>query len=87
MRLVFPITGYTIPRGGMFEYVSGANFLGEVMEWGGWALAARRLPAAAFALFTLLNIGPRAWQHHQWYRQHFGAEYPAHRRALIPFVF
>ena len=77
--------GYKIPRGGAFEWVSGANYLGEIMEWGGFAAAAWSLPAAAFAIFTLCNIGPRAWQHHQWYRKQFD-DYPRHRRALIPFV-
>ncbi len=66
--------------------MSSANFFGEIMEWGGWALAARRLPATAFAVFTVLNIGPRAVQHHRWYRQRFGDEYPKTRRALIPFL-
>ena len=33
-------SGYKIPTGGMFEYVSGANFLGEIIEWTGFALAA-----------------------------------------------
>lgn len=32
-------TGYKIPRGGMFELVSGANFLGECLEWSGFAIA------------------------------------------------
>ncbi len=44
--------GYKIPRGGMFEYISGANFFGEILEWAGFALAAWSLPAFAFALFT-----------------------------------
>ena len=38
-------TGYKIPRGGMFEYVSGANFFGEILEWSGYALACSN-PAA-----------------------------------------
>jgi 3-oxo-5-alpha-steroid 4-dehydrogenase 1 len=32
-------TGYYIPKGGMFEYVSGANFFGEILEWTGFAIA------------------------------------------------
>lgn len=78
--------GYSIPRGGMFEYVSGANFFGEIVEWFGWALAAKQLPAVAFAFFTACNIGPRAWQHHRDYRKRFGSAYPQQRRALIPWV-
>ena len=79
---------YRIPRGGLFEFVSGANFLGEIVEWAGWALAAgdARL-AGAFAFFTACNIGPRAVAHHEWYLEKFKGEYPSHRRALIPFLF
>ena len=51
--------------GGAFEYVSGANFLGEIVEWWGFALASWSLPAVAFALFTTCNIGPRAYTHHR----------------------
>lgn len=76
---------YVIPRGGLFEFVSGANFAGEILEWCGFALAARTLPAFAFAAFTFSNIGPRAVQHHAFYRAKFD-NYPRARRALIPFV-
>lgn len=78
-------TGYYIPKGGMFEYVSGANFLGEIMEWTGFALASGTAPACCFALFTACNIGPRALQHHQWYLRKFD-DYPKQRKALIPFL-
>ena len=79
--------GYKIPKGGLFEYVSGANFFGECVEWTGFALAARTLPAAAFAAFTWLNLGPRALQHHQFYLDKFKEEYPKlQRKALVPFL-
>ena len=78
-------SGYKIPRGGLFELVSGANFFGEILEWFGFAIAARSLPAASFALFTLCNIGPRALQHHRFYVDRF-PDYPRSRKALIPFV-
>ncbi|XP_064603174.1 LOW QUALITY PROTEIN: 3-oxo-5-alpha-steroid 4-dehydrogenase 1-like [Liolophura sinensis] len=48
-------TGYKIPKGGMFSFVSGANFLGEVIEWSGYACACWNLPALAFACFTFLK--------------------------------
>lgn len=84
-------SGYLIPRGGAFELVSGANFLGEIVEWSGFALGAwglplARWPALAFAVFTAANIGPRALSHHAWLRAKFGAEYPPGRKALVPFV-
>ncbi|KNC46340.1 5alpha-reductase I [Thecamonas trahens ATCC 50062] len=80
-------TGYVIPRGGMFDYVSGANFFGEIVEWLGFALAGGcHLVPLSFALFTMCNIGPRALHHHAWYLTKFRDEYPRHRRALVPFV-
>lgn len=52
--------------GGMFEYVSGANFFGEIVEWLGFAVANGSLPAYSFFFFTLCNIGPRAVHHHRY---------------------
>ena len=62
-----PVPGYKIPRGGLFEWVSAANYAGEIFEWAGWALAAGSLPAAAFAWFTFCNLAPRGWRHHLWW--------------------
>ena len=79
-------SGYKIPHGGMFEYVSGANYFGECIEWIGYACLCWNLGALAFAFFTIANIGPRALQHHKWYQNTFGDEYPSSRKALIPYL-
>jgi 3-oxo-5-alpha-steroid 4-dehydrogenase 1 len=78
-------TGYEIPRGGAFEWVSCPNYLGELLEWSGWALATWSLAGLAFALYTAANLAPRALAHHAWYRARF-PDYPPRRRALVPFV-
>ena len=62
-------SGYKIPRRGLFEYISSPNYLGEIVEWCGWALATWSLPGLAFALFTIANLVPRARFHHEWYRR------------------
>lgn len=79
-------TDYKIPKGGMFQYVSGANFFGESLEWFGFALACCTVQALALAIFTACNIGMRACHHHQWYRKKF-ENYPKDRKAYIPYLF
>ncbi|CAF0940623.1 unnamed protein product [Adineta ricciae] len=79
--------GYKIPRGGLFEYVSGANFLAESLEWTGFAICAWTLPALAFAVFTWINTAfGRGIHHHQFYLEKFKDEYPKNRKAIIPFI-
>ena len=78
-------TGYSIPRGGLYEWVSCPNYLGEIAEWLGWAIATWSLSGLAFAAYTAANVGPRALTHHAWYRTQF-PEYPAKRKALVPLV-
>ena len=78
-------SGYALPRKGMFRYVSCPNFLGEIIEWGGFALMAWSLPALSFFIWTAVNLLPRALNHHRWYLEQF-EDYPPERKALIPFV-
>lgn len=78
--------GYKIPQGGAYRYVTSANYLGELIAWGGFALAAGSLAGLAFFLYTAANLVPRAATHHAWYLETFGEDYPAERRRLIPFV-
>jgi 3-oxo-5-alpha-steroid 4-dehydrogenase 1 len=75
--------GYGVPRGGLYEHVACPNYLGEIVEWCGWALAAGTAAAWAFALFTACNLVPRALAHRRWYQRRF-PDYPEGRRALIP---
>lgn len=77
---------YSIPRGGMFRLVSCPNYLGEILEWTGWAIATWSLPGLAFALWTAANLVPRARTNHRWYRETF-PDYPDGRKALIPFIY
>jgi len=78
-------TGYRVPRGWLFEVVACPNYLGEILEWIGWAIATWSLPGLAFAVYTAANVGPRAGTHLEWYRAQF-PDYPKDRKALIPFV-
>lgn len=76
-------SGYSIPRGGAYRYVSCPNYLGEIIEWAGWALATWSLAGFAFFLYTAANLAPRALSHHKWYQARF-PDYPHNRMALIP---
>ncbi len=76
---------YSIPKGGLFRTVSCPNYLGEIVEWGGFALMVWSLPALSFFIWTVVNLVPRALDHHRWYKKKF-EDYPPERRALIPFL-
>lgn len=78
-------TGYVIPEGPLFSWVSCPNYAGEIVEWCGWALLTWSLPGLAFAAYTTANLAPRALTHHDWYRRTF-PDYPPRRRALVPFL-
>jgi 3-oxo-5-alpha-steroid 4-dehydrogenase 1 len=79
-------SGYRIPYGGLFRWVSCPNYLGEILEWSGWALATWNTAALGFALWTIANLAPRAVFHHKWYHNTF-RDYPRRRKALIPYLF
>jgi protein-S-isoprenylcysteine O-methyltransferase Ste14 len=78
--------GYRIPHGGMFRWVSCPNYLGEIIEWVGWALCTFSPAGLAFALATAANLVPRARSHHRWYRETF-PDYPQERKAIVPLLF
>lgn len=76
---------YSIPRGGMFRWISAPNYLGEIVEWAGWALLTWSLGGLAFFLFTVANLAPRAVKTHKWYKNNF-EDYPVERKAILPYI-
>ena len=78
-------TGYKIPRRGLYRWVSSPNYLGEMVEWLGWAVMTWSISGLAFFIYTVANLGPRAFANHRWYQETF-EDYPKERRALIPFL-
>lgn len=81
-------TGHYIPRGGMFRFVTSANYFGELLEWTGFAILSWSLPGAVFVIWTFANLAPRAKAVHKRYTAQFGAEYTnLHRRYILPFIY
>jgi len=78
-------SGYKIPRGGLYELVACPNYLGELIEWLGWALLTWSLAGLSFAVYTAANLAPRALSHLRWYRETF-PDYPPQRKARLPYV-
>ena len=78
-------TGYQIPGGFLFDFISSPNLFGEIIEWTGFAIMAWNLPALSFAVWTFANLFPRALNHHQWYKEKF-PDYPVNRKAVFPFI-
>lgn len=81
-------TGHYIPRGGMFRYVSSANYFGEWVEWTGFAILTWSWAGAVFSLWTFANLAPRACKLRQRYEKEFGDEFiRLRRRSIIPFIY
>ena len=81
-------TKHYIPRGGMFRFVSSANYFGELMEWVGYAIASLSWSGVVFALWTFANLGPRANSLYKRYADEFGDEFTSlGRKRIIPFIY
>jgi hypothetical protein len=78
---------YRVPRGGCFELVCNPNYLGELVQWSGYAVLTSSLAGVLWALFGLSTFLPRSMATRRWYSQKFSeSELPENWKALIPFV-
>ena len=81
-------TRHYLPRGGMFRYVSSANYLGELIEWTGFAVMTWSWAGAVFVLWTFANLAPRARQISRRYAAEFGEQYTRlNLRSIIPYIY
>lgn len=81
-------TRHYIPRGGMFKYVSSANYFGEWLEWTGFAILTWSWAGAVFSLWTFANLAPRAGKIHARYLKEFGTEFAQLKlKKIIPFIY
>lgn len=81
-------TRHYIPNGGMYRYVTSANYLGELTEWTGYAILTWSLGGLAFMVWTFANLAPRARSIHARYIAEFGDQYQSlNRKYIIPFIY
>ena len=79
-------TRHYLPTGGMYRYVTSANYFGEIVEWAGWAILTWSLSGAVFLWWTVANLVPRANAIWHRYREEFGNEVGS-RKRVFPFIY
>ena len=82
-------SNHYLPSKGLFKYVTGAHYFGELIEWIGFAILTWSIAGAVFALWTFANLVPRANAIYKKYRKMFGAETLNERKLkrIIPNVY
>ncbi len=81
-------TKHYIPRGGMFRFVSSANYFGELVEWTGFAIASWSGAGLLFVWWTFANLAPRSAALYRRYETEFGDEFRRlKRKRIIPFIY
>ena len=81
-------TKHYLPYGGLFKYVTSANYFGELIEWTGFAIATWSMPGLVFAIWTFANLVPRANAIYKKYSREFGDEIRDKKlKRIIPFVY
>ena len=81
-------TAHYLPKGGMFRYVTSANYFGEFLEWVGFTILTWSWSGAVFALWTFANLAPRAARIYDLYSREFPDELDTHKvKRIIPFIY
>ena len=81
-------TNHYLPKGGMFDYVTSANYLGEITEWLGFAILTWSWAGLSFFWFSCCNLVPRANSIYHRYKKEFAGEFDEKKlKRIIPFIY
>jgi 3-oxo-5-alpha-steroid 4-dehydrogenase 1 len=81
-------TKHYFPRGFMFKYVTSANYLGELIEWLGFAILTWSVSGLVFFIWTFANLVPRANAIYKRYQKKFPEEMKNKQlKRVIPFIY
>ena len=81
-------TAHYLPQGGLFRYVTSANYFGEWMEWTGFAILTWSWAGAVFSLWTFANLAPRAARIYDLYSREFPEQLDTRKvKRIVPFIY
>lgn len=81
-------TNHYLPKGGMFNHVTSANYLGEIIEWTGFAILTWSVSGVVFVLWTFANLVPRANAIHKTYKTKFGNQVSERKLyRIFPYIY
>ena len=81
-------TKHYLPKGGLFNYVTSANYFGELMEWLGFAILTWSVSGLVFFIWTFANLVPRTRTIYQRYQEEFPEEMKGRKlKRVFPFIY
>ena len=81
-------TRHYLPKGGLFNYVTAAHYLGEIIEWSGFAILTWSWSGLVFVIWTAANLVPRANAIYHRYMEWFPEEMQQrHLKRIFPFIY
>ena len=81
-------TRHYLPKGGMYNFVTSANYFGEIVEWLGWAILTWSAAGLVFFWFTCANLVPRSNSIYHKYEKEFPDEFDKTRlKRIFPYIY
>lgn len=80
-------TAHYLPHGGFYNYVTSANYFGEILEWTGFAILTWSAAGAVFAWWTFANLVPRSAEIYKKYCADFPGQIKDNKlKRIFPFI-